>query len=153
MMKETEIIEGNKLIAEFMGAHILEEDGRFFIHGWVGKNECSQHTPFDWCGSKKKTLASIYDSLLSEDYGAWGQFHKKWDWLMPVVEKIESLRYDVMLQGLWLSSGKEDHALRQICSMSTLDGKDVTSASSGSKIEAVFIAVVQFIQFYNTQKS
>ena len=69
-MTKLEIIENNKLIAEFMGNRNFKKDGSYetFIgehidtdNGWV--TEFLSHT----------------------------KYHKSWDWLIPVVKKIEKL--------------------------------------------------------------
>ncbi len=59
----TEIIEGNKLIAEFMGGS--QKEDQMYIPDHVA--ECY------------KANCLVYDS--------------SWDWLMPVVEQIENLGY------------------------------------------------------------
>lgn len=64
---ETKILEGNKLIAEFMG--IKEDDG--FYHGLELKK------------------AGIPFSMGAMGNGVFDlQFNRSWSWLMPVVAKI-----------------------------------------------------------------
>ncbi len=58
-MKDEEILEGNKLIAEFMGVKI-----------GIDK--------YSW-------RPGVIDPLREEHLA----YHKEWGWLMPVVEKIE----------------------------------------------------------------
>ena len=60
-----EIIEGNKLIAEFMG-YVMHDHASYKTFEKDGRH--------------------IFDSVL--------QYDTKWDWLMPVVEKIGSLSYN-----------------------------------------------------------
>jgi hypothetical protein len=60
-MTQEEIIEGNKLIAEFMGLH-------FHKIGWVDKYH----------------IDGNYESIILD-------YNWSWDWLMPVVEKIYKL--------------------------------------------------------------
>jgi len=68
-MNKKEILEGNKLIAEFMvGCEIIE--------GTVIRKTKYYNFP-DHCSTKY---------LISDM-----KFHSSWDWLMPVVEKIEPL--------------------------------------------------------------
>ena len=68
-MTQEQIIEGNKLIAEFMGAR----PRRLNKHWWTGFAEY----PHD-----------IHISSI--------QYHTSWDWLMPVVEKIHYLKHPTM---------------------------------------------------------
>jgi hypothetical protein len=62
-MTEQEILEGNKLIAEFMGATIDESNNVKFI------------LPADGIGLAGCGLKAC-------------RYHTSWDWLMPVVQKI-----------------------------------------------------------------
>lgn len=68
-MGKTDIIEGNKLIAEFMEYTIGN------LQGWVsGNNFCSY----------KKENGEIVNPVKVENL----KYHSSWDWLMPVVAKI-----------------------------------------------------------------
>jgi len=60
------------------------------------------------------------------------QFHTSWDWLMPVLGKIEDLNYEL----------PED---------SNLIG-DITHGLVSIDIEMTFEAVVEFIEYYNQNK-
>ena len=100
--------ENNKIIAEFIGWKEQEEDFMF----------------------NPKTSGSIYvKSLL---------FHKDWNWLMEVVEKIESID-DC---GIDIFFG---------CVEIYKDGITIikVSAKHKNKIEAVYNACVEFIKWYN----
>lgn len=99
-MTPEEIIEGNRLIAEFM----VERSDLLFI-----------------------TFSSKY--------------HKLWDWLMPVVEKIESMGHPCKI---CLSHTEFLH-----CHSDTMS---ITWPMAGtSKIESVYDAVLTFIKWYNNQ--
>lgn len=67
-MEEKEIIEGNKLIADFMGLRL--ENDRFFPEVWVEKKTG------DW---------RIKGRL---------DYHKDWSSLMPLVEKISRIEFE-----------------------------------------------------------
>lgn len=78
------------------------------------------------------------------------KFHSSWDWLMPVVEKIETLfllpdifiMYDSRedFKGwYWSVSGVKD--LHKECSTENKREK--------TKIEATYNAVIEFIKWYN----
>lgn len=105
--------EGNKLIAEFMG--FTRKDRPIPSGGW-------KHWHI-------KPFGYFEDEQLL--------YHSSWDWLMPVVEKIESIGnygyYEVDIFGNCCDIG----------------GKIETTGIT--KIDAVFKAVVQLIQWYNTQ--
>ena len=69
-------------------------------------------------------------------------FHKSWDWLMPVVEKIENLGYEFFIvEDRVKVSHNTDHSIETII--------DLTSRS---KLNATYNAVVEFINQYNKNK-
>lgn len=96
-------IEGNKLIAKFMG-----------YFNWEDKE--------------------------------YGKYNSSWDWLMPVVEKIEDLEFDefkpVAVSIECLECEIKDYR-KGALHFAYFEGK--------TKIESVWQAVIQFIQWYNTQ--
>ena len=69
------------------------------------------------------------------------QFHSDWNWLMEVVEKIESKGFDVFINTF-------------VCRISDVGEdrfEDIETFNSASKIQAVNSAVVEFIKWYNNQ--
>lgn len=72
------------------------------------------------------------------------RFHTDWNWLMQVVEKIESLKHcqiDISLN--WCRIGYKD----------TLFNYDSRNYFKGlTKIDAVYNACVEFIKWYNENK-
>ena len=65
------------------------------------------------------------------------EFHSDWNWLMQVVEKIESLDYNITIQ-------------YKNCYID-IDKDLQIDTFSKSKIEAVYNACVEFIKWYNKQ--
>lgn len=59
-METKEIIEGNKLIVEFMGLKLID--------------------PKD-----------ITETTDCREFVVWPRYHKEWNWLIPVVEKISEV--------------------------------------------------------------
>jgi len=107
----------NKIIAEFMGwkPHTL--------------NELIRDNPFG--ESEIIPIKSI-------------NYHTSWDWLMPVVEKIESLGYEVQIRNT-------DCIIFQL--LDTIKYKPIVDISSGNgKKDSTYIAVVEFIKDYNDGK-
>lgn len=70
---EREILEGNKLIVEFMELKPVE---------WGGMYSISQ----DHCTCRESTPEKALNGFASI-----AKYHNSWDWLMPVVEKIHSI--------------------------------------------------------------
>ena len=97
--------ENNKLIAEFMGLEIVNAD--IILYELNG-------------------IAYPINKL---------QYHKSWDWLMPVVQKIESLGYVFTIQG-----GKAEYG-EMISKTQSFIAED--------KLSSTYKAVVDFINQYN----
>ena len=107
--------ENNKLIAEFMG----------MTYGDPNDNSVMiQMTPQ---GNEVVPIESM-------------KYHSSWDWLMPVVEEIESYeRYDVnILQYGTIIIGSQIELVN-----------NVANISFDKKIDHTYDAVVKFIKQYN----
>jgi hypothetical protein len=106
------IQENNSLIAEFMG---LEWDSA--CNAWY-KNEKDPEWGIDT------------DKL---------KYHSSWDWLMPVVEKIEQLSFNPCVQ-FWVTIEANECVIQN-------ETEDVSFRHiSASKIEATYKAVLKFIK-------
>lgn len=120
-MTKEEIYEGNRLIALFMGWKPDEK------HGIINNNE------FDvWSNSKN---AYKFCDLI---------FHKDWNLLMPVVEKIESV----------LDTGFNVVIKNDKCRIYRHKGSQYEQVitklyEGGSKIESTYLAVIEFINYFN----
>jgi hypothetical protein len=118
--------EGNVLIAEFMGAK-YDKDTSFPIHPddlWL-----PFHGICNWTKKHSKTL----------------QYHLSWDWLMPVVEKIEKI-------------GETDTNYGTLCDITTnhISIGDITldhkNKDYDTKIEGTWKAVIIFIEKFNEEQ-
>ena len=69
------------------------------------------------------------------------RYHISWDWLMPVVEQIEAKGYNVVIYTYSCRISDTETEMEQFY-----------GESDDSKIEAIWLAVVEFIKWYNTQK-
>ena len=77
-------------------------------------------------------------------------FHDRWDWLMPVVEKIESLQYK---KYLYVISGYTFVINGRCAEVMDIERDTITKQQVGeSKIEATYKAVVEFVKWYSRQK-
>lgn len=109
--KEKEVIENNILIGIFDGASYVNDDPENYPNGYyIG--ELAEMLPEDW------------------------QYHKSYDWLLPVVEKIESLGYPVEITLNKCKIYIDTFYLMQ-------------SVGFPDKISAVYSQVVEFIKWYN----
>ena len=131
--------ENNKIIAEFLGLQLEQDQERLYIN-------------------------SLGTKLINET------FNKDWNWLMEVVEKIETTSYKVpesfqrgfMKNTLnatgYINTDYDDRleflGWSSYCAIgtktiwdSTMLGEDIKRYSS--KIEAVYNACLEFIKWYN----
>jgi len=125
-MTKQEILEGNKLIGEFLGMEFVNDDPENYPNGYYrGSNEAcdgiSMHIK-DW----------------------W--FHLSWDWIMGVVDKIETIEthkypegFQVRIQGL------------DVVVIDNLNLEWITDNTPqlSTKIECVYQNVIDFIKWYN----
>lgn len=135
-MNSTEIIEGNKLIAEFMGLNYTN-----LINGiW-----------FDMQNNGHRNIEIMNDA---KNYAL---YHSDWNWLMPVVDKIEHLYADKnSLPRFEINSHNCRFAIsyprkyRVFIAGCYNDSPEEIKANS--KIEAAWMVAVEFIKYYNKQK-
>jgi hypothetical protein len=150
----TDVIEGNKLIAEFMGGELQD----------VFCGNIKQKPRFYFSNDRKSPLCG---GRHSED-GDTLQYHTSFDWLMPVIEKIESIempehRNDynhIVKKGVLANisihrvrevSKKEDGYYCTI-QLWDYDALRFEVISKKSRIDATYLCVIKFIKWYNTIK-
>lgn len=105
----------NAMIAEFMGLHEIV----------------------------KTSGAAFQDNNTNEIHLL--KYHTSWDWLMPVIEKIEKLNYDFeILGGCWVIIKDVDPDRDE--------STEIIEVSSKTKMQTVYNAVCQFIEWYNANK-
>lgn len=116
--------EDNKLIAKFMELQTTFQD----VQIWM-----------DW----ENNTIPLWDK---RDYWLASElkYHTSWDWLMPVVEKIEELGYCV-----WFQTRKKAPILITIWK----NGDEIIRIGNlhDTKIKTVYNAVIDFIKWYNNQ--
>ena len=72
------------------------------------------------------------------------QYDTSWDWLIPVVEKIESLGHELIIaESRCKINHNTDHSIEEVINIDII----------GSKIEATYQAVVDFIKTYNDMQT
>jgi len=122
-MENDEIIEGNKLIAEFMGGKFRK--------------------------SKDKNTLNKYFDLKDKGYFYYEneiRYHTSWDWIMPVVDKIEQKGCIVEIS----------YSLVCMCRICVIGQKhentfNIINDNNGGlePIIAIYKSVVEFIKWYN----
>lgn len=122
-MENDEIIEGNKLIAEFMGGKFRK--------------------------SKDKNTLNKYFDLKDKGYFYYEneiRYHTSWDWIMPVLEKIEQI-------GCIIEISYSLVCMCRICVIGKKHEKafNIINDNNGGlePIIAIYKSVVEFIKWYN----
>ena len=117
-------IENNKIIAEFLSVKI---------------HPCETIENFKFLPIEERGLYNGYfiDEL---------KYHEDWNWLMEVVEKIESIEYGIYQVDIL----QEGCKILERCSL-LIDNRVGKLESDTTKIESVYLACVEFIKWYNNQ--
>ena len=122
--------ENNRIIAEFMG-YTLNENNEY---------------PIEYI-----TVQGHWDTCPIQDLN----YHKSWDWLIPVVEKIESIRDSYHGRfGVYINSNS--------CTIQSTNFRPDKPISNpphyydnfvlNNKIESTYYSIINFINFYNKRK-
>ena len=129
-----DILKNNKLIAEFMGFKVKE-------HGWLSDKETLHPTDI--------------------------KYNISWDWLMPVVEKIESITIDIEEESTMAGTMRtmpnqfEVVITCNYCTINRGNGAEGMlddflelwdGSFEGTKLQATYKAVTEFIKWYNKSK-
>ena len=119
-------IENNKLIAEFLSVKI---------------HPCETIENFKFLPIEERGLYNGYfiDEL---------KYHEDWNWLMVVVENIESLEIFDRMGRFNINTKNFDE---NYTSFITDKDEDFIQCEGDTKIEAVYNATVEFIKWYNNQ--
>lgn len=127
---ETEIREGNVLIAKFMGAakSKIDNDSRLLRFPEPIYNPDSE---------SDYTYAFLPSEL---------KYHSSWDWLMPVVEKIENknFQFQICADFINISATNPSFMIRK-----KFKGVNIDMGIPETKIQGVWLAVIEFIKWYN----
>lgn len=149
MKTDQSIIDGSRLIVEFMGSKYINDP-------YKSNKEDIELTDF-WHWSKPES-GWPRDNYTNQEYSTgfmienWA-YHKSWDWLMPIVEKIETT--NVKDEQVYLHTEYDNRVeflgwYSQI-DLGIKDLKDLDTRYK-TKIESCFNAVVWFIRWYNKNK-
>lgn len=127
--------ETNKIIAEFMGCYLVYDDPINYPEGYWHNDSSERNYPTN-----------------IEDF----EFHNNWNWLMEVVEEIESLGYITRITHRKSDVGFFHEMVvtnNSIIVAETLEKLTwINNAENYSKMEAVYEACINFINWYNKNK-
>jgi hypothetical protein len=115
----------------------------------------------EFMGLEPKRIGTISSEISSTPVIDWGYevpfktypaippFDTSWDWLMPVVEKIESTQYKKYLYEI---KGYTFIINGRCAEVVDIEGEAIVKQQVGeSKLKATYKAVVLFIHWYNQQ--
>jgi len=116
------IQESNKLIAEFDGLKFVNDDPESYPNGYM---------------FSKDTGALTFEDL---------QYNESWDWLMPVIEKIENLKNKEGAYAFSVRIGR-DYC---VIAYNDFTGYEIAVKSAhNNKIQSVYECIVEFIKWHN----
>lgn len=126
MSKEPTIEQMNEVIVLFMGGSSIKQ------HGW-------------------KRYVYYPESCAREITEL--EYHSSWDWLMPVVQKIEGMNWCVRVENWPKCFPTPYKELYSVWMWLNPEDAPEIQTYSDVKIKAVHIAVYQFIQWYKNQST
>jgi hypothetical protein len=138
------IEQGNKLIAEFIGLKIrsVKCNGPFDPEEWdleIDAPDFLSDEDLEYIYELDGPLESYYEKL---------KFDTSWEWLMPVVEKIQELGYDVHIYG----EANKGLSAWSYCDI-IKDGVFIwEGVHEKSKIKTTWQAVTEFIKWLNSEQ-
>lgn len=141
-------MESNRIICEFMGVRPKMEspdvytykDGVFFM--------VREHNP-------EKVMEAIVGYV---------KYHSSWDWLMPVLDKIEKMGATIRINSNFNQFNKRNFhqvTIEIVSGELSKSGKafwgdgykyQKHSDTSENKMEAIYSSVIDFIKWYNENK-
>lgn len=134
--KEIETIENIKLIAEFDGWKVNCFSERIVPAEWIEKMINGSVCSYQY----RKLDGTIDNHLLDMKY------HSSFNWIMAVVEKIESLGFYNVIEKL----RSQEHRVYFL-------DKNYVEYAKGDRDEnkrtAVYLAVIDFIKYWNDEKA
>jgi len=153
-MNEKEIQKGNKLIAEFLGYSI--QNKQFQTQIWNSSNEsywgweeddivCDENNN-EVCDENNEPYFGLEDL----------PFNQSWDWMMPVVEKIESIKDEY--------HGRFGvHIVSNTCTIQATNFRPdkripdpphyFDTVTLDSKLDSTWYAVVRFVKWFNVKEN
>jgi hypothetical protein len=134
---------------------------------WIEGNKLIAESPFSNERHREQLLRDIaFDKTQGENFHAnelatvsTFKYHTSWEWLMPVVEKIGEYHWpEYWLHGKDPDAGEwDDTAYPRTFGMRDKEGNYMVRInasqvfSAKTLIEATWLAVIDFIQWYNSQ--
>lgn len=134
-MTQEEIIKGNKIIAEFMGwkRSLIESLSTVDLGGYYTIGVPHSQTMYN------KPYADI--DLL--------KFNSSWDWLMTVIERVENISRDPLHGKFGVYIGSNCCTIQGSKMLTNVYKVYFQDHYASTKIEATWVAIVNFIEWHN----
>lgn len=137
-----EPLEANKIIAEFMGSHYINEPfkdskTKEMVDFWHWSK------PIDGFPRCQVTGIEWSTAFMIENF----KYHTSWDWLMPVWLKIAKWGWDKHEHYWQQNIGRDAIVIKNFLDINIL----IPVQFGEITIDAVYTAVVEFIKWHNTQ--
>lgn len=141
-MTEKEILDGNILIADFMGWQ------SYWLHGGKkGNTVCpSMDRLYGYILPKGLTQKTMNDEPFENV--EYLRFHTSWDWLMPVVEKIKN----TLSEAEHKCNFEPESALFDYQLFIESGHDTIRHLIIWARISVVYAYVLEFIKWYNENK-
>lgn len=132
--------EGNQDIALFMGGSIVGEEHYEMPHGSRSEGRIQR-----W-----KFIEGV--PLNAQEYASIGIFwyHTSWEWLWPVIDKIESLGYEFVISRRGIQVWR--HTRAQEATDLIIDEDFLEDYVGDQKLRSAWDCCISFILWYNKQK-
>jgi hypothetical protein len=132
------VVENNKLIAEFMEFKPIDRRKRI-DQVYITEKPFLGDPILDWTAMSRDPDIDYDCNISSSEM----KFNTSWDWLMPVVGKVQKLGYKsriIDINGVWqvFILDKENHFR-------------ITEHWNENLHLAVYTVIISFIKFYNNQ--
>lgn len=129
-MTNKEVLEGNTAIAEFMGGKLKPKSKR---------HPDNPHNKPTWWFDDKVGHFEL-------------EYHSSWDWLMPVVEKIDEL----VIPASFINSDYPEHVFTTLSGKTFWicigDNHKIFEAKEDVKIASAWKAITDFLKWYNEKE-
>lgn len=130
-MRQDKIPYGNLLIASYMGY-------KFNAYPELKHLNITKPNESDWYFASHEK--EDFDRHITEDI----KYHSSWDWLMPVIEKIEDNLIGVNIYSLYTKI-MNIHPLSDMKVIAI----EPSNLPETNKLEATYKAVVTFVEYHN----
>ncbi len=132
------IEKSNKLIAKFMGEKPVK----------IGNQYSLSRTP--WIAVTGSDPEKVMD-----DYCEATRYHESWDWLMPVIEKVEGLKEIDKATGELIA--KYRFSIGRDCVSYSENSDDISQwgyddEKVKTKLELAYLAVIEFLIWHKENK-